>query len=83
MAKAEIRMTEGPIAKQLVSFAIPLFLGFLFQQLYNTADALIVGNLLGAGSRYRHRHTHLFAGGVLRRYFDGRGRGGFPVFRFP
>ena len=47
MAKAEIRMTEGPIAKQLVSFAIPLFLGFLFQQLYNTADALIVGNLLG------------------------------------
>ena len=42
MAKAEIRMTEGPIAKQLVSFAIPLFLGFLFQQLYNTADALIV-----------------------------------------
>ena len=47
MAKAEIRMTEGPIAKQLISFAIPLFLGFLFQQLYNTADALIVGNLLG------------------------------------
>ena len=40
-------MTEGPIAKQLISFAIPLFLGFLFQQLYNTADALIVGNLLG------------------------------------
>lgn len=86
MAKAEIRMTEGPIAKQLVSFAIPLFLGFLFQQLYNTADALIVGNLLGnsaLAARYRHRYTHLFAGGVLRRYFDGRGRGGFPVFRFP
>ena len=52
MAKAEIRMTEGPIAKQLVSFAIPLFLGFLFQQLYNTADALIVGNLL-ATARWR------------------------------
>ena len=47
MAKAEIRMTEGPIAKQLISFAVPMFLGFLFQQLYNTADALIVGNLLG------------------------------------
>ena len=47
MAKAEIRMTEGPIGKQLVSFAVPLFLGFLFQQLYNTADALIVGNMLG------------------------------------
>ena len=50
MAKAEIRMTEGPIGKQLVSFAIPLFLGFLFQQLYNTADALIVGNMLGNGA---------------------------------
>ena len=47
MAKAEIRMTEGPIAKQLVSFAIPLFLGFLFQQLYNTVDTMIVGNVLG------------------------------------
>ncbi len=41
------RMTEGPIGKTLVRFAIPLFLGNLFQQMYNTADALIVGNLLG------------------------------------
>ena len=47
MAAAEVRMTEGPIAKQLISFAVPLLLGNLFQQLYNTADALIVGNLLG------------------------------------
>ena len=86
MAKAEIRMTEGPIAKQLVSFAIPLFLGFLFQQLYNTADALIVGNLLGNSALAAVTGTGtliFFAGGVLRRYFDGRGRGGFPVFRFP
>ena len=40
-------MTEGPIAKQIVVFAIPLFLGNLFQQLYNTADTFAVGNLLG------------------------------------
>lgn len=40
-------LTEGPIWKRLISFAIPLFLGNLFQQLYNTADSLIVGNFLG------------------------------------
>ncbi|MBP5780190.1 MAG: MATE family efflux transporter [Clostridia bacterium] len=44
---AEMNMTEGPIAKQIVIFAIPLFLGNLFQQLYNTADTFVVGNLLG------------------------------------
>ncbi len=43
-------MTEGSIGGQLVSFAVPLFIGNLFQQLYNTADALIVGNLLGSGA---------------------------------
>ena len=43
-------MTEGPIWKKIVSFAIPLFLGNLFQQLYNTADSLIVGNFLGSNA---------------------------------
>ncbi len=43
-----LRMTEGPIAGQMLRFAAPLFLGNLFQQLYNTADALIVGNMLGS-----------------------------------
>lgn len=44
---AEIKMTEGPYRRQIILFAIPLFLGNLFQQLYNTADTLIVGKLLG------------------------------------
>lgn len=43
-----VRMTEGPIGKRIIYFAIPLFWGNLFQQLYNTADALIVGNFLGS-----------------------------------
>ncbi len=42
------RMTEGPIPGRILRFAAPLFLGNLFQQLYNTADALIVGNMLGS-----------------------------------
>ena len=41
-------LTEGPIGKKLIAFAIPIFLGNLFQQLYNTADTLIVGRLIGS-----------------------------------
>lgn len=44
------RMTEGPIWKRIILFAIPLFLGNLFQQLYNAADSLIVGNFLGSNA---------------------------------
>ena len=40
-------LTTGSIKKVLLSFAAPLFLSQLFQQLYNSADALIVGNFLG------------------------------------
>ena len=43
-------MIEGSIAKKIIYFAIPLFLGNLFQQLYNTADSLIVGNFLGSSA---------------------------------
>lgn len=46
--KPNTLMTEGVIWKRIVSFAIPLFLGNLFQQLYNMADSLIVGNFLGS-----------------------------------
>ena len=47
MKTASTTLTEGSIPKQLIAFAIPLFLGQLFQQLYNMADSLIVGNFLG------------------------------------
>lgn len=47
-AKSNTLMTEGPIWKKISMFALPLFLGNLFQQLYNTADSLIVGNFLGS-----------------------------------
>lgn len=40
-------MTKGPIWKCMISFAIPVFIGHLFQQLYNTADSIIVGNFVG------------------------------------
>lgn len=40
-------MTEGVIWKQLFWFFLPIIFGSLFQQLYNTADAVIVGNFVG------------------------------------
>lgn len=37
-------LTTGPIGREILAFAIPLFLGQLLQQLYNVADAWVVGN---------------------------------------
>lgn len=48
MAKAVEPMTSGSISKRMIFFALPLLLGNLFQQLYNTVDSLIVGNFLGS-----------------------------------
>ena len=41
-------MTEGTIWKELINFAFPLFVGNIFQQLYNTVDSVVVGNFVGA-----------------------------------
>ena len=41
------RLTEGSIRRNIIGFAVPVFIGYLFQQMYNTADSLIVGNYLG------------------------------------
>ena len=43
-------MTSGNFRRQILAYAMPIFIGYLFQQLYNTADALIVGNLLGSNA---------------------------------
>lgn len=40
-------LTKGNIYKQLLLFFFPVFLGYFFQQLYNTFDAIIVGNYIG------------------------------------
>ncbi|MFR8087180.1 MAG: MATE family efflux transporter [Lachnospirales bacterium] len=43
----DVNMTEGVIWKQLLWFALPLLVGNLFQQLYNTVDSIVVGNFVG------------------------------------
>lgn len=40
-------ITEGVIWKQILSFFFPILFGTLFQQLYNTVDAVVVGRILG------------------------------------
>lgn len=43
-------LTQGSPAKSLLLFALPLILGNLFQQFYNMADTMIVGNFVGEGA---------------------------------
>ena len=40
-------MIEGVIWKQILKFFFPIMLGTLFQQLYNTVDAIVVGRYAG------------------------------------
>ena len=43
-------MTEGTIWRQILLFSIPLILGNLLQQMYNTVDSIIVGNFVGSNA---------------------------------
>ena len=42
--RKDVDMTEGSITRHLISFALPLLIGNVFQQLYNTVDTWVVGN---------------------------------------
>ena len=42
----DVDMTEGNITKHIISFALPLLVGNIFQQLYNTVDTWVVGNFV-------------------------------------
>ncbi len=44
----ENKLTQGPVIKSMIRFAVPMILGDLLQQCYNIADTLIVGRFLGA-----------------------------------
>ena len=46
-ATVKNEITEGIIWKQLLIFFLPIVVGTLFQQLYNTVDAVIVGRFVG------------------------------------
>ena len=47
MAVNEKNMTSGSPGKLIITFAIPLMLGNVFQQFYTMADTMIVGQVVG------------------------------------
>ena len=46
-SKTSRNITEGNIIEQLLLFFFPVLLGYIFQQLYNTVDAIVVGTFVG------------------------------------
>ena len=44
--RADSDMTSGSIWRLLITFALPLAAGLLFQQLYNTVDTIVVGQFV-------------------------------------
>lgn len=85
MAHTVEPMTQGTIWKRITAFALPILLGNLFQQMYNTADSLIVGNFLGKNALAAVSSTgslifmligflsgiSIGAGVVIARYYGG------------
>ena len=47
MGTNEKNMTAGSPGKLIITFAIPLMLGNIFQQFYTMADTMIVGQVVG------------------------------------
>ncbi len=47
VARTDSDMTQGVIWKHLLQFSLPMALGLLFQQLYNTVDTVVVGQFVG------------------------------------
>ena len=80
MAASENRDSFGRLAYILVKFSLPLMLSGILQQLYNWADAFIVGNVVGelalaaVDSRLREEgirnHVGLVASGTIRNSAD-------------
>ena len=44
--RTDTDMTQGNILAQLLKFSVPMLLGLLFQQLYATVDAWVVGQFV-------------------------------------
>lgn len=47
MKQEKYDLTQGTVWKQIVHFAVPILLGIIFQQLYSTIDAMIIGKFAG------------------------------------
>ena len=50
LKKTSVNLLDGPILRSIIAFAIPILISNIFQQLYNTADIMIVGRYLGSNA---------------------------------
>ncbi len=50
MKKSSTDLTVGNITKNIILFSLPIFVGTLFQNLYNSVDAIVVGHFVGTTS---------------------------------
>ena len=70
----ELDLTQGVIWRQMLRFFWPICLGMLFQTLYSTVDALIVGRLVGSGALAAVGNTSSVIN-VLVGFFNGLSAG--------
>ena len=70
---AQVDMTEGRPWEKIVLFTIPMIIGNVAQQLYNTVDSIVVGRYVGDNALAAVGS----ASPILNLYY------GFPVFWFP
>ena len=81
-----MNMTQGSAVKLLLTFSVPMLIGNIFQQLYNLADSVIVGQLIGADALAAIGATASItffffalcngigsAGGIITSHFFGEG----------
>jgi len=45
--RGDADMTQGVVWRQILEFAVPMTIGLIFQQLYNTVDTIVVGQFVG------------------------------------
>ena len=69
-------LTEGTPWKRIVMFAIPMLIGNIAQQLYNTADSIIVGKYVGDNALAAVGSASAICGGRRRGWHNG-----IPIFR--
>ena len=75
-------LTEGNELKTILYFSVPIFLGNIFEQLYNVTDAAIVGNFIGRSCRCRRRRSNSHVNRIsFHRYFNRGKCVYFPALR--
>ena len=74
LKKREIDLTEGRISTQMIRFFIPIWCGIFFQQIYITADAVIISEVVGESALAAVGCTSTFIN-LLIGFFAGIGSG--------